>query len=63
MEIRLNSFRGETVTGLFGKDGQRKMEAVIAIKDQKGMLVFSSFGSRCKPIRGHLCYKTPFSYS
>src|SRR5712692_7418969 len=62
MVIRLNGFRGKTVTSLFAKGSQWKMEAIISIKDQKGILMFNSFRSSCKPIRGHLCYKTPFSY-
>jgi hypothetical protein len=62
LEIRLNGFRREAITGLFAKDGQWKMETAIAIKDQKRVLMFNSLWSRSKPIRGHRYYKTPFSY-
>src|SRR5260370_12775042 len=33
MEIRLNGFWRETITGFFAKDGQRKMETITAVKD------------------------------
>jgi hypothetical protein len=63
MEVPLNGFRGEAVTGFFAEDSKREMEVIVAIKDQKGMVMFDSFWARSKPVRGHLCDKTPFSYS
>src|SRR6266567_5454730 len=39
------------------------METILAIKDEVGVLMFDSFGSRSKPVSGHRSNKTPFSYS
>src|SRR5258708_5542 len=39
------------------------MKTILAIKDEVGMLMFDSLGSRSKPVGGHCSYKTPFSYS
>jgi len=51
------------MTGLFSKESKWKVEVIIPIKNEVGMLVFSTFGSRGKPIRGHFSERTPFSYS